>query len=129
MQTGFAFIGNPYYECPVSDPHWRHKDGDTVIGCDRNHRLAMSVQDAYQQLDENRAAERAEWEDEQAYYDDMMEQDHRDLDEHHARDLWDSTVGVFFDIQDRLDGIRLRIADITEVGTGGYGKNGGLLWG
>ena len=119
MQTMWAFIGNPYYDCP-DDDCWRRKDGDTVIGCERSDWRARPVQDCYQQLREDWAEDKAEQDAYFARQDELTE-------EYHACDLWDATVGVFFDIQDRLDGIRLRLADNTEVGYGGYGMHGGLL--
>ena len=52
LNTGFAVIGNPYFMFPEGherhDPHWRFKDGDTVIGVEEGTFGAMPVADAYQ---------------------------------------------------------------------------------
>ena len=52
-ETGFAVIANPSTyddDHPFYSPHWKHKDGDTVIGVEKDHPGAMPVADAYQEL-------------------------------------------------------------------------------
>jgi len=66
VKTGFAFIGNPYYDDPCN-VHWRRKDGETCMGCGPSHPRALPVADAYQSLYAMWAEENAlfaEWEDE-----------------------------------------------------------------
>jgi hypothetical protein len=118
MQTGFAFIGNPYYDCP-DDLHWRRKDGETVIGCHASNRRARPVQDCYQELREEWAAEKAVW-------DEYERQQNAELADACHRDTFDATVGHLFDVQDKLMGIRLRGRDLVEAGSVGYGMAGGF---
>jgi hypothetical protein len=50
VKTGFGIIENPYYieEGEIGhDPHWRRKDGRTVIGVPEDHERAIPVADAY----------------------------------------------------------------------------------
>jgi hypothetical protein len=63
LETGWAVVANPYYRYPegheLHDPHWRRKDGETVIGVEQGDRGAMIVADAYQEFYASRDEERA----------------------------------------------------------------------
>jgi len=57
VETGFAVIANPAGyddDHPFYSPHWKQKDGDTVIGVEEDYTggpgETMSVADAYQEL-------------------------------------------------------------------------------
>jgi hypothetical protein len=71
LETGWAVIANPYWYYPeghkLHDPHWRRKDGETVIGVEQGTSGAMKVADAYQELyakwDEERASLRRQYPD------------------------------------------------------------------
>ena len=95
VAEGYARIGNPYWD---GDTDWRFKDGDTCIGCDADDPRAMPVADAYQQL-------RAEWAEEQARFDAMIERQNEEVREAGERELWDRTSGRLYEAQDRLMGV------------------------
>jgi hypothetical protein len=100
MQTGFARIGNPYWD---GDEHWRIKDGDTVIGCEADDPRAMPVEEAYQiffdrmaEEDALWAEEMARWEEEDAEYYRKKQQEQEDADP--------MSTDRLYEVQDRLSG-------------------------
>jgi len=95
VKTGFARIGNPYFD---GDPDWRLKDGNTVIECQPSDSRAIPVADAYQKL-------RAAWEAEAAELQAEEEAWEREWAERNEQRRWDETIGHLYLIQDRLMGI------------------------
>ena len=100
VKTGYAFVGNPYYDCP-EETEWRHKDGETCIECDADHPRALPVADAYELLYGIWEDERAEfdeweqrliWEDEQ-YAAIQAEKAYLKSDEHYYDQLTDQLLG------------------------------------
>jgi hypothetical protein len=93
MKTGYGKVVNGYM---YGLEHWdKYSDGDTVVECEKDDPQAMRVQDAYEAL-------RDEWAAEKAYYDQLLgewQEDHRKAQEDPA----DAYEQLLYDIQDRLE--------------------------
>ena len=97
MATGYAFVGNPYFH--TDDPHWRIKDGDSVIECEADHPLAQPVADAYLEF-------RDDCEYDRMLFEEMIKDEDEAMEEWFEEEEWERDMAPLYAVQDRLNGVR-----------------------